>query len=99
MTLDELKMLLALNGNVRIPYAEEEIFTSKDLYTYYLIELSKDKPWFRYFDITDPSADTVFLIYRYSREILKVRWLEAECVVFAQKGRDRELYMWDFDLK
>jgi hypothetical protein len=79
MTLDELKMLLALNGNQRIPYAEEEIFADKILYKVYLVHLRHCVS-----DLVSFEEDIeVFswLAFEYARMEIKGRWPEAETII------------------
>jgi hypothetical protein len=83
MTLDELKLLLTLNGQQRIPYAEEEIFFSKPLYTYYLEEISKNYNWFHAYD-RECISDLEWLACRYAKDVIKGRWLEVESVIATQ---------------
>jgi hypothetical protein len=82
MPLDELKTLLALNGNARIPHLEDEIFANKELYTWYLVELNKDKEWFSEFDPCEPS-DIIWLACSYANDVIKGRWTEAEVLIMA----------------
>jgi hypothetical protein len=80
MTLDELKTLLALNGNVRIPYAEDEIFVDKELYLYYLEALCKEYEWYKYYTPLD-DTEHAWLALNYSNYIIKGRWIEAESII------------------
>jgi hypothetical protein len=77
MTLKELKILLALNGNQQIPYAEEEIFNSKELSLIYLLAISEDLLWHK--DYT--YEDIPHLAYNYAIDIIKGRWPEAEKLI------------------
>jgi hypothetical protein len=77
MTLDNLKMLLALNGKQRIHYMEPEIFASKRLYKRYLNNICSAYDFYN--EYTDVSPGT--LIYYYSWDIIKGRWPEAEKVI------------------
>jgi hypothetical protein len=79
MTLDELKTLLALNGQQRIPYVEVEIFASKELYAWYLHELCKHKCWEEIYTM-EPDL-YCFLAYSYADFILDGRWPEAETLI------------------
>jgi hypothetical protein len=74
MTLKELKILLVLNGNQRIPYAEDEIFSNKSLYTLYLKKVCNEY-------VIDGSSDLPRLVYLYATDAIKDRWLEAERVI------------------
>jgi hypothetical protein len=82
MLLDELKMLLALNGNRRIPHLEEEIFASKKLYTFYLEELIDRKmPELMLYNIDSEYFNSPWLAYKYALDVIKSRWTEAEAVI------------------
>jgi hypothetical protein len=80
MTLDELKTLLALNGKQRIPYAEEEIFDNKDLYTCYLDEICKNTYWINQLTSTE-SGSLSAIAYLYAKLEIGSRWMEAEPVI------------------
>lgn len=72
MTDDELGILLALNGNKRIEYLEEEIFSDTELVMVYLTALNNDG--LVCYHETDISAH----IYFYVAEVIKGRWIVAE---------------------
>jgi hypothetical protein len=76
MTLDELKLLLALNDNQRIIYAEVEIFASKELYTCYLELLNKGYFWFN-----NHKIHYEWLACFYAHYVIKGRWPEAEALM------------------
>jgi hypothetical protein len=80
MTLDELKTILALNGNKRLPHLESEIFTSSELYTCYLESLCSKYWWFESY-IPDAAGQLPWLAVRYAREVIHSRWPEAEKVI------------------
>jgi hypothetical protein len=97
MTLDELKTLLALNGNQRLAHLEEEIFADKELYTYYLKSISTMRftndvgSMIRNYAIFViggrwPEAEKMILenpydVYFYTTDIIKGRWPEGEAVI------------------
>jgi hypothetical protein len=80
MTLDELKTLLALNGNQRILHLESEIFSNEEIYTYYINKLvEKDTAYY-------PNSYVVYLIYYYIHRIIRKRWPEAEDVIATNRS-------------
>jgi hypothetical protein len=80
MTVDDLKMLLALNGNNRIPHLEEEIFTSEELYNCYICELSKGKMWYSQHNEIDGNNISLWLFF-YAKYTMESRWPEAEHII------------------
>jgi hypothetical protein len=78
--ITELKVLLALNGRQRIPYAEEEIFSNRSLYSEYLKELCKDFECYNLF-VNGTDADLAGLADYYADEIIDGRWLAAEHII------------------
>jgi hypothetical protein len=75
MTLDELKTLLALNGNQRLAHLESEIFANKDLCIQYLDGLSKKYVW---------AFSLKYHMYRYPLIAVRLsqdRWPEAERLI------------------
>jgi hypothetical protein len=80
VTVDELKTLLALNGQQRIPYMESEIFVDKELYTFYLEHICSKYSWF--FEDTISRTPT-HLAFLYACEIIKDRWPSAEGIIIA----------------
>jgi hypothetical protein len=80
MTLDELKTILVLNGNQRIPYAEVEIFENPKLTNIYLHSISSEYKW--YFGI-NYCSDVPWTAYRYAKNVIKGRWIEAEPLIKA----------------
>jgi hypothetical protein len=88
MTLNELKTLLALNGNQRLPHLEEEIFADKSLYTVYVVSLCKN---FDRLELYKKRIENIsWLIFRYATSILKSRWPESELVI----AKDRYYADW-----
>jgi hypothetical protein len=85
MTIDELKMLLALNGNQRIPYAENEIFGNTPLYFYYITALTEKYDWVTQhaLSVAGPldDLDIKWLAFRYAYAIIGKRWPEAEKII------------------
>jgi hypothetical protein len=82
MALDELKTLLALNGNARIPHLESEIFSDPDLYQFYFTKLSHSTALG--FDIIT-KCDIARFVYMYA-DMMSFRWIEAEQFVSTQSG-------------
>jgi hypothetical protein len=78
MGLNELKMLLALNGNQRLSHLEAEIFTREELYKFYLECISNKYEWYWHYVI---SANLPWLAYKYSMCVIKGRWSEAEGLI------------------
>jgi hypothetical protein len=75
MTVDELKTLLALNGQQRILYAEEEIFTNSELYTCYVLEFgSRCRIKFN-------TPNIAWITFRCAELLIKDRWPEAENLI------------------
>ncbi len=91
MKIDELKILLALNGNQRIEHLEAEIFANKKITTVYLHSLCKDFPWYKPTDSNANLADT------YALYILNARWPLAERVIVSDPSR-WEYYKKDYDI-
>ena len=85
-TVTELKLLLALNGNSRLPHLEEEIFANSVLTVTYLYCLSRVFITNAY-TMYDTVEDFVILerqawaVYYYCSLILKEPWEEAEVVL------------------
>jgi hypothetical protein len=77
LNIDELKILLTLNGQQRLPHLESEIFASRDLYTCYLDALCKDYDWYENYS----NYGIGCIAYRYSKSVIKGRWPEAEKVI------------------
>jgi hypothetical protein len=89
MTLDELKTLLALNGQQRIPYAENEIFGNIELTDVYLKSLCysrRHRPW--------SNSCIAWYAYWYAAHVIKGRWPEAELLIKSDKIA-RNYYMGD----
>jgi hypothetical protein len=80
MTLDELKTLLALNGQQRLPHLETEIFADITLYTCYLESLCSKYEWYRHYDTKDP-LDIGWLVLSYAELVIQGRWPEAEHII------------------
>ncbi len=76
---DELNVLLALNGNQRLLYLEEEIFSNRELACEYLHRLCEDFSWYSqcisFGHQLDPAPN---LVYYYAYFVLDTRWLSAE---------------------
>lgn len=84
MTIDELQLLLTLNGNKRLPHLEEEIFANytkhaSTLAHVYLHNLCKDCKWYSI------AHDDDTLVLHYALLELGSRWVEAECVIYEWK--------------
>jgi hypothetical protein len=80
MTLADLKTLLALNGNQRLPHLEVEIFADIILYTCYLESICSKYVWYKSYH-KDRSGDLAWLVYVYTYNVIKDRWVEAEAVI------------------
>jgi hypothetical protein len=80
MALDELKTLLALNGNQRIAHLEKEIFADEKLYTCYLESICSKYVEYEAYEPGKP-GDLSWLAYMYAGEVIKGRWPEAEAVI------------------
>lgn len=78
MTLNELKILLALHGSERLEYAEEEIFSDVELYTWYLERLCSKYGWYTYYRTTP-----CWVVFFYTTDIIKGPWPEAEQLILA----------------
>ena len=90
---EELKILLALNGNKRIPHMEEEIFANGYLTRIYLTRLVAGIG-----DHDDPELfSNGYHIFYYARDVIKARWYEAEAAI-KDTGWWYE-YKHEFDIK
>jgi hypothetical protein len=76
VTLDELKTLLALNGNQRIEYAESEIFADNIMCVHYLHEVTR-----HHIQEGPENYDIKFLILECSEYVIKGRWPETEHII------------------
>jgi hypothetical protein len=96
MTLNELKTLLALNGQQRIMYAENEIFGNIELTDAYLKSLCYNvhiKNRFRWRP-NNNIRSIAWLAYWYAAHVIKGRWLEAEPLIKTDRNA-RNYYMGD----
>jgi hypothetical protein len=78
-TCKDLKILLSLNGNNRLPHLEKEIFSSRELYTLYLCKLAETCD-ISVYDVEEID-DMCWVIYSYSKYVIHARWPEAESVI------------------
>lgn len=75
---NELALMLALNGNRRLPHLEKEIFADIDLVRQYMGALT----------LYDPSlhrcvtGNLPYVVFCYIRYILQHRWPEAEPLIY-----------------
>lgn len=81
MNINEIELLLTLNGGKRIPHLEEEIFTCKHVII--LSYLRGISPPYH-----NNNIDTLFLIYVISADIIKGRWPEAEKIILLPAHRN-----------
>lgn len=82
MKLNELKILLALNGNKRLPELEEEIFSNEKFSFLYLNKVTRGVWTFDYgWDTFSHITDCPEVIYVHAHEILKSRWIAAEHII------------------
>ena len=73
--LNELRVLLALNGNKRVPDLEAEIFANFATADFYLNSICKKYNWY---DIESPISE---LAYLYIAEEIHSPWPEAEPIL------------------
>ena len=87
--VEELKLLLALNGNSRILYLENEIFANSELTLCYLAHMHAYRTGnpVMYLNI----EDVPWVIYAYARDIIKGRWVEAEPTLFSTSNLSANL--------
>lgn len=83
IVLEELKLLLSLNGDQRLPHLEKEIFTNRCLTVYYLerliIDLNEGTQISIIRDKTKTTAnDLAWAVYIYSKYKIKDKWPIAE---------------------
>ena len=83
--IDELKTLIALAGNKRLPYLEVEIFADSELTKLYLHNLCKEYHWY------SASNPIIQLAFRYVCAVNLGRWSAAE-LLFAQDPQFAYLY-------
>ena len=69
----QMKTIITLAGNRRLPHLEEEIFTNRVLTKFYLKQLCKDFTWCNVSGCTGPE-----LAVTYAVDVLHGRWPEAE---------------------
>lgn len=69
---NEIKTIIALSGNRRLPELETEIFSDEELTTFYLTALRGNT------SITPTNGNIAFW---YANKILKSRWHEAEDII------------------
>lgn len=76
MDYNELKLLLTLNSNERLPHMEEEIFADSDeIIHLYLYSICKATDWYLESDVIDD------MIFFYARYTLQSRWPAAEATM------------------
>lgn len=89
ITLDELKLLLSLNGNQRLPHLESEIFSGtiemRNFYLECMTRFRLDNRGLTEYVAFDHARirgqyDAEWAVYMYSKLVIKGRWKEAECV-------------------
>jgi hypothetical protein len=77
--MNDILTIIKLRGPIRSPELETEIFADEKLYTCYLNELSQYT--IMYFDRIH--NENMWRIFRYSSDVIKGRWPEAERVIIA----------------
>lgn len=76
MQLNDLKLLLALGGNKRLPHLEKEIFSSgKLIIDFYVRSICKECNWYA------PHDEVATMVMYFSEHNLCDRWLQAEQVI------------------
>ena len=94
----DIKLMITLAGNQRLPHLGADIFKDKELTCFYLRTLIKG------FDGWDPiltNKDCIWAAYYYAVEVIKGRWPEAEHLI-ARNGdywRAYEVFLTRFPLK
>lgn len=77
--IEELKTLIILSGNKRLPDLEEEIFSNKELTNVYLRELFVVYPDKDFYIHNSHHIDT--LVYTYAKHIIRGPWPEVEHII------------------
>ena len=83
----DIKLMITLAGNQRLPHYEAEIFADFELTSYYLNTLCKDVQWAR---VVETRVRCAQLASYYAEYVIKGRWPEAEAVI----SRDSECWTW-----
>lgn len=101
MNINELKLLLTLNGNKRIGYLEEDIFVSdNDVILYYmeyiLYRQARGMSWDRWSDSPMDMDDIPYVVYCYALNVIHDRFIIAEKFIFNSKCTYAEKYWRDF---
>ena len=80
----DIKLMITLSGNQRLPHLEADIFADFELTCFYLNALSKGgcEEW--YPKITS-KFDCEWASYYYAKYTIKGRWLEAEGILLKNK--------------
>ena len=73
--IDEIKTLIALTGNKRIPDLEAEIFADATLTKLYLHTLCKTQSWYIHYNSIS------FMAYAYAVGVMNTPWPEAESII------------------
>lgn len=92
MTLEELKLLLTLNGNKRIVHIEDQIFVDDELSLYYINAICINDALFekRYEISKDPLTqdEVMWAIIRYTHQILSSSYIPVHwkhCILYAER--------------
>lgn len=80
----ELRIIIALHGNKRIPHLEEELFSRFDIALDYMRALHTYKTYHSLQDI----------IFLYAKDVLKERWPVAEQMLFTDEDLKRHYLEW-----
>ena len=83
--IDELKTVLVLAGNRRLPHLEEEIFADEELTTLYLTNFCKDLWWYTQLGVSTlgqcPIESMAHIAFCYAYYELKAAWPVAEPLI------------------
>ena len=80
----DIKLMITLAGNQRLPLLEADIFADFELTWFYLNALSKGgcEEWYPKIPST---FDCEWAAYYYARDVIKGRWPEAEGILLKNK--------------
>ena len=81
----DIKLMITLAGNQRLPHYEAAIFADLELTCFYLNTLCKDNEWICPCN-TKADFDFVRVTCWYARRVIKGRWPEAETLIASDPG-------------
>ena len=84
---DDIKLMIAIAGNRRLPHLEVNIFADHELTCFYLTILCKDLYWW---DPINTHLECAWAAYYYFKDVLRCRWPEAEALI----ASDEDYWAW-----